>query len=196
MKNFIRPSDCNSWDYVRAIRKAILNEEKTYSAMEPVWQSILSEQLFAFRDEEGKLHKSDNDFRSDEELGKTPLDAFMFFLERCQYPPPEILIALSDCFNLYLGAGGSLELEQVFFANKRVKKIGNASAQINRDKKYQWFELLSSFLEATDSAGKYKSTSKVEQVTRFLTEKGDYDTDPESFLRGYNRWKEQQNKDK
>lgn len=196
MNKFNKPSDCNSWDYVRAIRKAILNEEKTYSVMEPVWQSILNQQMYFGTDAEGKHLYLEDDLRNDEEFAVSPLAAFMTCIERCQYPPPEVLIAINDCFELYLNAAGSVEMEQVFFANKRVKKIGNASAQFNRDKKYRWFEVLSGFLEATDSSGKCKSTSKVDQVARFLNEMGDYETDPESYLRGYNRWKEQQETDK
>jgi hypothetical protein len=187
MKDIKNPSDLNSWEYVRAVRNELINEEKTFSAMEPVWQSILNEQLISFRDEDGKMHEPENDFRSDEQLGKTPLDAFMFLVERCQYPPPELIIAINDCFRLYIAGRGKFELEEIFFANRRIPKLGNNSAQMAKQDTHNLFQALCK-MESQKPRDKRKSL--VVLATEYLSKRGLADKDPESFLRQHRSWLE------
>ena len=189
MNDIKNPSDLNSWEYVREIRHDLINEEKVFSAMEPVWQSILNEQLISFRDKEGKMHETENDFRSDEMLGKTPLDAFMFLVERCQYPPPEIIIAINDCFKLYMAGSGKFELEEIFFANRRIPKLGNNSAQIAKHDTHNLFQTL---CKMESQKSKEKRKSMVDLATDYLGKRGLADKDPESFLRQHRAWLEDQ----
>lgn len=196
MNTIKNPSDLNSWEYVREIRHELINDEKVFSAMEPVWQSILNEQLVSFRDQEGNLYQSVNDFRTDEQLGETPLMAFMYLIERCQYPPPEILIAIRDCLELYLGAGGQFELDQVFFGDRRVQKVGNKAAAYSRDQKYRMFDLVYGFKRKGVFEQDLKPKRKMASVREYLASINDFDTDPYSFLKGYNRWKDRQKVDK
>lgn len=196
MNDIKNPSDLNSWEYVREIRHDLINEEKVFSSMEPVWQSILNEQLVSFRDQEGNLHQSVNDFRTDEQLGETPLMAFMSLIDRCQYPPPEILIAIRDCLELYLGAGGQFELDQVFFGDRRVQKVGNKAAVYSRDQKYRMFELLYSYKLLGFFEQDSKPKKKMASIREYLASIRDFDTDPYTFLKGYNRWKKKQIEDK
>lgn len=55
---------------------------------------------------------------------ENPIELFLFDLSYGDYPPPELLVMISKCFNLYLLAEGELTLEDVFFG-KLKKRSGN-----------------------------------------------------------------------
>ena len=56
----------------------------------------------------------------------SPLELFLFEISYGSYPPPEIIMMLAKCFNLYFLAEGQLSLEEVFFG-KVIKRAGNYS---------------------------------------------------------------------
>ena len=196
MSEIDKVSDFNSWDYVRAIRSKLISGEVVCSDMEDVWKSILDEQLVCFQDDEGMIHQSVNDYRTDEQLGETPLMAFMTFIDRCQYPPPEILISLSRCFELYLSAGGQIELDQVFFSDRRVQGVGNKAAVYTRDQKYRMFDKAYHWMRLGIFEDHLKPRKMMAFIREYLAKHKDFDTDPYTFLRGYKRWKDKQKLDK
>ena len=64
----------------------------------------------------------------------TPLSAFRNYIDSGFYPPPEVLLALDDCFRMYMALSGQLELEDIFYGKKKTwcweffsKKITNSS---------------------------------------------------------------------
>jgi hypothetical protein len=67
-----------------------------------------------------------------------PLDIFLFDISCGSYPPPEIIMMLAKCFNLYFLAEGKLTLEEVFFG-KIIKKSGNYSRRKARNNSFKEF---------------------------------------------------------
>ncbi|NRP15232.1 hypothetical protein [Marinobacterium sp. xm-a-152] len=189
MKDIKNLSDCNSWDYVRTLRHDLLNDEKTFSVMEPIWELILLQQTHFCSMVEERSIQLEDDFRSDEKFADNPLLAFMKCVERCQYPPPEIIIAINDCFRLYFAGGGKIELEEIFFANRRIPKLGNNSAQIAKHDKHNLFQTL---CKMESHKPKDKRKSMVVLAEEYLGKRGLADKDPESFLRQHRAWLEDQ----
>jgi hypothetical protein len=68
----------------------------------------------------------------------SPLELFLFEMSYGSYPPPEILMMLVKCFNLYFLAEGKLSLEEVFFG-KAVKRAGNFSMRKARSANFKEF---------------------------------------------------------
>ena len=59
---------------------------------------------------------------------KTPLATLFFFVEMGLYPPPELLLALLDCWESYMLNAGEIPLEVAFLGPPR-KGAGNYSAR-------------------------------------------------------------------
>jgi hypothetical protein len=110
----------------------------------------------------------------------TPLDAFRYMIEAGYYPPPEVLLALNDCFDMYMALRGKVELEQIFFGEKK-RGIGNHAARTYKDKAYKhlWAELM------VNRAYEQKSQVEIAESVIDLFELKD---DVDSFLRGYRRY--------
>jgi hypothetical protein len=68
----------------------------------------------------------------------SPLELFLFEISYGSYPPPEILMMLAKCFNLYFIAEGQLSLEEVFFG-KVIKRAGNYSRRKARNTNFKEF---------------------------------------------------------
>jgi hypothetical protein len=49
-----------------------------------------------------------------QQIGSTPLDVFFYFVEMGFYPPPELLLVLSDCWEIYKAGGGKISMEEAF----------------------------------------------------------------------------------
>ncbi|WP_255913202.1 hypothetical protein [Tahibacter harae] len=61
-------------------------------------------------------------------LSETPLSTLFYFIEGGFYPPPELLIVLSDCWHAYVAAAGSLTLEEAFLGKPK-KRAGNFASR-------------------------------------------------------------------
>jgi hypothetical protein len=68
----------------------------------------------------------------------SPLELFLNDISYGTYPPPEIIMMLAKCFNLYFLAEGQLSLEEVFFG-KVIKKAGNYSRRKARNTNFKEF---------------------------------------------------------
>lgn len=172
-----QPSDFNSWDHVRKIR-AKINEDKytMLIGLEHSW-AILSDDY-----NNPKTNGKDLiDREADDRVAKTPLAAFLYYINSGFYPPPEVMRAIHDCFELYEQCQGAVELEDVFYGT-RVKKRGNHAQRESRGNLFFYFDAVSVW-EAKPS-----NKSLEEIAEDFLTEKG-INKDVDSFLRGYRRWK-------
>lgn len=167
----------NSWDSVRETREQLTKSEDYpfLDGLEQTWKII--------QQDYGSIIKRDDD----EGSAETPLNSFMYLVEMGFYPPPEVLLEIFNCFNLYYMAQGSLELEDVFFG-KRKKGIGNHAAQKSQDWIYQhlWMnEQMESIPSIKPKAIKSISLIASEMLDHFKLDELDLD----SFLRGYRRWK-------
>lgn len=110
----------------------------------------------------------------------TPLGAFRYMIEAGFYPPPEVLLALDDCFEMYMALRGKVELEQIFFGEKK-RGVGNHAARTYKDKAYKhlWVEL--SFNQLAEHKTQIEIAESVIELFK-LTD------DVDSFLRGYRRY--------
>ena len=189
-------SYCNSWDHVRELRKKIVSGDYVMSDMEDTWRQISEGQIYYIIEDGPACVLWSNYFRTDEALGNTPYEALNYFLERGHYPPPEILIALNDCFQLFIAGAGQFELDELFFSARRVQKLGNYGAQVNKNQKFKLFHTIIKMEELECfNAGRKKRTRPV-LAEEFLSSHGDYNTDVRSFLKAYDRWKKSVKKDK
>ena len=196
MKKNETASYCNSWDYVREIRKKIVSGEYVISDMEAIWRSIAEAQIYQVTEDGPACYLSSNYFRTDEAVGDTPFEALNHFLERGHYPPPEILVALGDCLNLYFGAAGKIELDEIFFSARRIQKLGNYGAQINKNQKFELFHMIIEMEKLVCHQADRAKRTRSALAEEFLNSRRDYDTDVRSFLKAYDRWNKPVKKDK
>lgn len=184
----------NTWEWVEDIRNEILTDTENYP-----WRSACEE-----------LWKFVSDFQNDmtlnvernEKSGNYPIESLSNWLEIPRYPPIEVLAAISEAFDIYMLAGGDLSLEDVFFGPTK-KGVGNYSARKAREEPYRMFHMYLS-MDRLKSNHKGEKPRDLENfATEYLASRGsyfaaqvleiepDYDNakDPESFLRGYRRWK-------
>jgi len=71
---------------------------------------------------------------NDERCSDTPLAALFYYVEMGFYPPPELLLALHDAYQVYETSRGHISLEEVFFGPPRRK----AGTYANR--RAAWFQ--------------------------------------------------------
>ena len=93
-------------------------------------------------DDEGELNLlnawkilSENDLTIPEELRCrhfwNPFGDLTNYVRMGQYPPPELLIAITEAFQAYMNSSGELTLEEVFFGPQK-KRIGNFSQRTKK----------------------------------------------------------------
>ncbi|WP_019028763.1 RuvA C-terminal domain-containing protein [Colwellia piezophila] len=131
-----------------------------------------------------------------------PLELFLNDISCGSYPPPEILMMLAKCFNLYFIAEGKLSLEEVFFGQV-VKRSGNYSMRkvsstnfkefhyhvirekqcvVNTNIKFNLEEFTLSYLKSCEES---ETDCPIINVT---------EDNIESFIVAYYRWKKNFNK--
>jgi len=198
----------NTWERVREIREKLLSHKTVLSEMEDDWQLITQSAAMKLRLEKSVDTKDPLGMRGDEKTSSTPLNAFRYFLDLGLFPPPEILLAIAECFDRYFQAEGQLELEEVFFSRPRKKRIGNNSAQDARDRLYEAFcfshslehlaksHQLKNTSDDTDTAAKSLRVALEPTAEKFLRERGLLDLEVDSFLRGFYRWRQEFKSDK
>ena len=174
----------NSWDYVREVRERI--ETKKYPVLEGLedsWQLI--------RGGHGRLIKRNED----ERFASSPLRAFLCYVDMGFYPPPEVMLSICHCFQHYMDRGGEIELEDVFF-NERKKGVGNYSARVGADRLYEYIW----FLELTEYMPHLRTKNRPLKTITQLVDKAflhlgiDENQHPmDNFLRSYRRWKKRYN---
>lgn len=113
----------------------------------------------------------------------SPLSCFMFNVDTGHYPPPEIMLSLLHCFQLYFAHGGEKSLDEIFFGRPHKKKSSDAFTDFT-DKKYATFHF---FYESATRLNGKSMTDKAEEFLR-CSPFSNENIDPESFLRGYRRY--------
>jgi len=129
-----------------------------------------------------------------------------FAIDMPRFPAPEVLIAISEAFRVYMAAGGALELEDVFFGPAK-KGVGNYAARKRKEQLYNDFEFYVNFGDISmskEEIEKHRESSLESKAIEYLAHgkmnphfarvlnrtPNYYDiSDPESYLRGYRRWK-------
>lgn len=166
----------NSWEHVGEQRGKILSEDyPVLNGLEDTWDVIDSLGLSIPRSEAN-------------DISDTPLGALTYYLEDGCYPPPEILLAVLNCFEHYMNKGGALELEDVFFNDKK-NRIRNHAHFVAKQSAYESFSFL------VDMSRFRKEGKSLEALATGMFNQSElYETDVESFLRGYRRWKKKEGK--
>lgn len=104
----------------------------------------------------------------------TPLAALFYYVEMGFYPPPEILLALSEAFDHYRAAAGSLSLEEVFLGRPK-RKGGNYARRKN--------SLLRKMMLAYEMTKLLKAGHSKMAAAEILSERMGGKPEPESIMR-------------
>ena len=117
--------------------------------------------------------------RTDAELA---IEQFLYqlALERC--PPAKAMGTISECFERYLSAKGSMSLDEAFFGAPHKKRASYAFRK-SADWRYRFFYL---HRKRVEKLGLPRMS--LEQLADVHLANDD-DTDRDSFLRSYHRWK-------
>lgn len=164
---------------VREILKASYkhNEFPYYSEFEHSW-NILRE-------------SSSHNVIEREQVESNPLNSFLYLIESGLYPPPELLIVVASCFRAHMISGGKTNLSEDFFGKD---KQFDHCINVSKITKYMDFELkwvIDKKESLQDVAEQYLLECSEKNNNTF----GE-NTDVESFLRGYRRWKNDSKKQK
>lgn len=120
-------------------------------------------------------------------------DAFDSFVTNVQFgilPAPETLLIMAEAMQKYLQGNGDISLDEAFFGRKHKK---NTSYAMSFGSNHRLMQKVSLWI-AAHKIGNNK-TSQLNVVTKLLQEFGDdYDTDPETLLRSWRRWRRQTKK--
>lgn len=134
-----------------------------------------------------------------------PTEILTTCVEKSHYPPPEVLIAISDCFLAYFISAGKLSLEEAFFGAPK-KGVGNYAARKWMESQYKNFDTLQEAAHEIARGKGSKTPSLTEIAENHFREMEvrcnelnknppqpfdqPYESpDIDSFLRGYRRWK-------
>ncbi|MGF1756647.1 hypothetical protein L4D76_01605 [Photobacterium sagamiensis] len=190
----------NSWERVEELRAELTTDTNKYpwrESAEVLWQAV----SYAQYDDECGINRSDK-------ITRTPLESLNDCLERPRFPPIEVLSAINEAFQIYMLAGGKLELEDVFFGPRK-RGVGNYSARCRKEADYSHFDFyvrvggdlrLMSDEEAYRAHQKKSLEDKAEEYLAYgmnphrakrlgVQANCESGIDPESYLRGYRRWK-------
>lgn len=122
----------------------------------------------------------------DDACAMTPFNAFRYFIESGIYPPPEVLLAIDECLNLYMDLGGKIELEEVFFGTKK-SGVGNYSARQKNDEVYKEMLITIALNKVSDS------NNSLAEIAEELINSNNLNNDVDSFLRGFRRYLKRKN---
>lgn len=194
----------NSWGWVKSIKDWLYKDKQN---------DIIGKEISEnYQRQWNAIVESDrlSNIRDYEDFDGTPIESFLDDLQFGRYPSPEVMLTIADSFNLYFNSGGLLTLEQAFFDDSHRGK-GNFSARLNSKKNYEEFhkayvnylltvntdESLPSFFEKfvegehLKTKGTYgeDSVQYFQKLYKLLYE----GVDSEPFLKGYQRWKTENN---
>lgn len=123
----------------------------------------------------------------------TPLEAISLLVSSGSYPPPELMVWLVDCFDYYYQGKGNVSLEHVFFG-REVQKTGNYAGRKANDFLFSSFEDWYRFNNYKAEVEGLKKPTQISAFSTFQKESffGQHiseDIDPQSFLKGWRRWR-------
>lgn len=153
-----------------------LDDFPVLAGLESTWKLIESDFPLLGKDRE------DSDYES-------PVSRFMYCVDMGFYPPPEIMLSLLHCFQLYYAYQGGKSLDEIFFGTPHKKKSSHAFSK-SRTLRYSVFRFFYATENKTFMGKELSGMSLVERAEEYLKldAQGGRDKDPETFLRGYRRW--------
>lgn len=186
-----KTTDLNSWGFVLDCRDRLIDHNPP---LEQSWQLIKG------LSSEPKIPIDGVDLgdrASIDDYYVEPFWAFMNSMMVGVYPPPEVLMSLAECFNLYINGEGSLDLEDVFFGDL-VTGAGNLAKRLAKGGVYNQFHMDVQYRKLSPKYHGLPTTPLTELAGIFLQKefvikhykeknKGQY-KDTKDFLRGYRAW--------
>lgn len=143
-------------------------------ALEAAWRSYTASNL------------SPEDYSGTRGLSRR--DAIHSFVDNVNagaFPPPEVLLLITQALQQYLSAAGSISLDESFFGRPHRKNTSYAAA-FGRQQTMSEVDMHLAAARLNDT-----KTSQAKIIEKLLEEKkDDFDTDPESVLRSWRRWKQ------
>lgn len=124
-----------------------------------------------------------------------PISSFEYYVGLGLYPPPEIMMVLSDALRVYFSGAGQISLDEIIFGEKH-KKTSSFAYKKHKKFKYQFFEMHLNFNRRKESTSNLSLEAEMLKVfeetnpTTLAMLGFDPDVDIDTFLRGYRRWKQ------
>lgn len=113
------------------------------------------------------------------------IDSYVKNLDWGILPPPETLLLLHDALTRYLRANGDLSLDEAFFGKPHKKNSSYAMAWGSNHEK---MSAVATHIGLSKISP--KKMTQLEAVESMLSDfYRDFDTDPESLLRAWRRWR-------
>ncbi|MCS6159837.1 hypothetical protein ACRN9F_23575 [Shewanella oncorhynchi] len=110
-----------------------------------------------------------------------PFKNLSYCLEFGMYPPPEVLISISETYERYMARKGEIDLEEAFFG-KPQKGNGNFSSKSHKESNVHMLQLFLSLNNVTDKKSQYEVASEYLAIHKS-------DEDPEHLLRKFRRYR-------
>jgi hypothetical protein len=155
------------WESVSRNRRK-LHQSENFPVLDSLEQSWATLNEFY-----GGIVKRDRDAR----VATTPFEAIVFHLEMGFYPPPELLLALADAYDVYRYSAGKITLEEAFFGPPR-RKAGNHAKRRAQRAKLFWMSL--------EMQALVKEGSTKIQAAEQISERLGGTPEPESIIRMLN----------
>lgn len=152
------------WERVRKWR-----EQLATGAEYPVLNELESSWQLLDKHYDGIVKRAD-----EAQVSETLLGALFYHVDMGFYPPPELLLALMDCYHDYMRGAGKVTLEQAFFGSPRRKGGTHARRRATRMNYMAW----GSEIERLVKSGKSRM-----QAAEHLSELLGGRPEPESILR-------------
>jgi len=189
----------NSTEHLEELTKRQLNESSDHPVLEDLegqYEALQKVQGMNLRDE--LISSSD-----------TVSELFCFMVDMGLYPPPEVLLALLDCFNLHTASEGKIPLDQVFY-DKGVSAAGNKVMEKGRDMRMLKFSFgyenhcrksktrgdkkpsLEAFAEEYLAKNPQVYDVEINDSGEIVGRVNREQPDASSFIRKYRRWKKDQ----
>lgn len=162
----------NTWEYVAQVKS---DNEPTLQSLVQFWKAYEKVQVnLVGADVSSMIHT---------DITPDPAEAFCEFVQKGQYPPPELMMSVCSALSLYSKSGGDLSLEECFYGPAYRGK--NKAKRTVEGALYELF-CISRYMQSLNSS--HKKLSEVEFAAEFLNEVGQ-DVDVDTFLKGCRRWK-------
>jgi hypothetical protein len=122
------PGDKDLWQRVDYWRERLRDCDNypSLAGLESSWQLLVS----YYGEDFGRAEKP--------RPADTPLAALFYCIEMGFYPPPELMLALMDAYDVYKASRGDLSLEEVFFGPPRRKAGGYARRKAEQMQRLFW----------------------------------------------------------
>lgn len=173
-----KPNSNEFTNFYREICKSAyaVDDYPTYAGLEFTWKKI--EKEFSLLKDDRENNKFDS-----------PLSYFMYMVEGGFYPPPEVMLALLNCFENYYQHKGKKSLDECFFGRKHKSKSSPAYYK-SLESKYTLFHSLWASKKIRKNGQSLQSLEKLAEdflSTPFAVQHKGVDVD--TFLKGYQRAK-------